>query len=171
MTAFECLIPRSTLIGFFVDHRIRQPEFRYPACGSHHRRLLSRSSFSNTLRAVIAERGEVARHREAGPPPTMAMRLPFFAEGCGMRCLTLSLKSAATRFSSANRDRCFLDTAAACRLARTIAGARPPEFREDRFHLRIDHVGVAIAAFDQADGVPGVGVRRPTRPVGIDGLR
>src|SRR6202171_6776748 len=52
---------------------------------------------------------------------------------------------------AADRDRSFLDAAAAARgLARTIAGAS----QNSRKYIRspIDHVGVAIAAFgDQAD--------------------
>src|SRR6267142_6455601 len=67
----------------------------------------------------------------------------------------------------ADRDRGFLDTAAAaCGLARTIAGAS----QNSRKHIRspIDHVGVAIAALgDQAD-VFWNGCMRGTGPLAVD---
>ena len=69
----------------------------------------------------------------------------------------------------ADRDGSFLDTAAAaCGLARTIAGAS----ENSREHVRspIDHVGVAIAAFgDQAD-VFGNWRVRGTGPLAVDYL-
>src|SRR6202163_5168348 len=69
----------------------------------------------------------------------------------------------------ADRDRGFLDAAAAARgLARTIAGAS----QNSRKHIRspIDHVGVAVAALgDQAD-VFWNGCMRGTGPLAVDHL-
>ena len=104
---------------------------------------------------------------EAGPPPTIAMRLPFFAAGPRHAVLDVVLEVGGDALQPADRDRRFLDAAAAARrLARTVAGAS----ENSRKHVRppIDHVGVAVAAFgDQAD-VFGHGRMRGTGPLAVD---
>ena len=104
---------------------------------------------------------------EAGPPPTSAMRLPFFADGLRHAVLDVVLEVGGDALQPADRDRRILDAAAAAgRLARAIAGAS----ENSRKHVRspIDHVGVAVAAFgDQAD-VFWNGRMRGTGPLAID---
>src|SRR5882724_3416294 len=81
--------------------------------------------------------------------------------------LDVVLEVGGDALQAADRDRSFLDTAAAARgLARTVAGAS----QNSRKHIRspIDHVGVAIAALgDQAD-VFWNGCMRGTGPLAVD---
>ena len=104
---------------------------------------------------------------EAGPPPTIAMRLPFFARRPRHAVLDVVLEVGGDALQPADRDRRLLDAAAAAGgLARAIAGAS----QDTGKHVRppIDHVGVAVAAFgDQAD-VFGNGRMRGTGPLAVD---
>ena len=59
VTALEVDAEVEDVIGFLVDHGIRQPEFRN--LGPHHAAGLGVGIEHGT---VIAERGEVARHRQ-----------------------------------------------------------------------------------------------------------
>ena len=95
------------------------------------------------------------------------MRLPFFGRGPRHAMLDVVLEVGGDALQAADRDRRFLDAAAAAgRLARTVAGASQNSGKHVR--LPIDHVGVAIAAFgDQAD-VFGNGGVRGTGPLAID---
>ena len=148
LAALELDAEIEDVVGFLVDHRIRQAEFRN--LRAHHAAGLGVGIEHG---AVIAERGEVARDGERGGAAAderdalAVLRRP----GCGRRRVMSSLKSAATRFSRQIATGVFLDAAAAAgRLARAVAGAS----ENSRKHVRlpIDHVGVAVAALgDQAD--------------------
>ena len=147
MPAFELDTEIEDVIGFLVDHRIRQPEFRN--LRAHHS---ARLRIGIEHRAVIAERREIARHRERGRTAADdGNALAVLRRRLRHAVLDVVLEVGGDALQPADRDRCFLDTAAAaCRLARTIAGASQNSGK----HVRspIDHVGVAIAAFsDQAD--------------------
>src|ERR1700680_1915459 len=61
VTALEVDAEVEDVIGFLVDHRVRQPEFRN--LGPHH---AARLGVGIEHGAVIAERGEIARHRQRG---------------------------------------------------------------------------------------------------------
>ena len=61
MAAFELDAEIEDVIGFLVDHRIRQAEFRN--LRAHH---AARLRIGIEHRAVIAERREIARHRQRG---------------------------------------------------------------------------------------------------------
>ena len=117
---------------------------------------------------MIAERREIARHRERGGTAAddrdalaVLRRRPRHA------VLDVVLEVGGDALQAADRDRRFLDAAAAAgRLARTIAGASENSRKHVRFP--IDHVGVAVAAFgDQAD-VFGNGRVRGTGPLAVD---
>jgi len=76
------------VVGLLVDHSIRQTEFRN--LRPHHA-----AGFGVLIETpckgspVAPGRGPLAS--DAGPPPISAMRLPFFGEGFGIRCVTSSL--------------------------------------------------------------------------------
>src|ERR1019366_8835218 len=148
LAAFECDAEIKNVIGFLVDHGIRQPEFR--DLGSHQAAGLR---IGIEHRAVVTERREVAGHRERGGTAAddrdalavLLRRRPRHA------VLDVVLEVGGDALQPADRDRGFLDTAAAARgLAWAIAGTAENSGK----HVRspIDHVSVAVAAFgDQAD--------------------
>ena len=151
------------VIGFLVDHRIRQPEFRNLA--AHHAAGLGVGIEHG---AVIAERREVARHGEGGGAAADDRdALAVFRRRARHAALDVVLEVGGDAFQPADRDRRLLDAAAAaCGLARAIAGAS----ENSRKHVRspIDHVGVAVAALgDQAD-VFRNGCVRGTGPLAVD---
>src|SRR6202035_354149 len=130
------------VVGFLVDHRIRQPEFRN--LRAHHAAGLG---VGIEYGAVVTERGEVARHRErGGAAADNRDALAVLRNWPRHAVLDVVLEIGGDALQPADRDRRFLDAAAAARgLARPIAGAS----ENARKHVRspIDHVGVAIAAF------------------------
>ena len=97
----------------------------------------------------------------------IAMRLPFFARRPRHAVLDVVLEVGGDALQSADRDRSFLDPAAAARrLAWTIAGA--PQNSGKHVRSPIDHVSVAVAALsDQAD-VFWNGRMRGTGPLAVD---
>ena len=147
LAALELDAEIEDVIGFLVDHRIRQAEFRN--LRAHHS---ARLGIGIEHGAVIAERREVAGHRKRGGAAADDRdTLAVFRRRPRHAVLDVILEIGGDALQPADRDRRFLDAAAAARgLARTIAGAS----ENSRKHIRspIDHVGVAIAAFsDQAD--------------------
>ena len=136
------------VVAFLVDHRLRQAEFR--DLRAHHaagfRILVEHDAF-------VAERREIARHRErsrAAADQRDALAVLLF-DGLGQAVADVVLEVGGDALEPADRDRLFLDAAApAGRLARAIAGAS----ENSRKHIRfpVDHVGVAVAARgDQTD--------------------
>ena len=119
-------------------------------------------------RAVIAERREIARHRERGRATTdQRDALAVLRSRLRQAMPDVVLEVGGDALEPADRDRRFLDAAAAAgRLAWTVASAS----EDPRKHVRlpIDHVGIAVAAFgDQADVFGNRGVRG-TGPLAID---
>ena len=163
MTALELDAEAQDVVGLLVDHGVGQAEFRN--LRPHHAAGLG---VGIEHRAVIAERGEIARHRErGGTAADQRDALAVLRSGLGQAMGDVVLEVGGDALQAADRDRRLLDAAAAARrLARTIAGAS----EDSRKHVRlpIDHVGVAVAAFgDQAD-VFGNGGVRGTGPLAID---
>ena len=135
------------VIGLFVDHRIWQTEFRN--LRPHH---AAGFGIGIEHRAVVAERGEIARHRQrGGTAADNRDALAVLGAGARHPPFDVVLEIGGHALEAADRDRSFLNPAAATgRLAWAIAGAS----ENSRKHIRfpIDHVGVAVAAFgDQAD--------------------
>ena len=163
LAAFELDAEIEDVIGFLVDHRIGRRNFGI-WCPHHAAGL----GVGIEHGAMVAERCEVARHRRAKRDRRRRSRCACrYSRAARHAMLDVVLEVGSDALQPADRDRRFLDTAAAAGgLARTIAGAA----QDSRKHVRppIDHVGVAIAAFsDQAD-VFGNGCVRGTGPLAID---
>jgi hypothetical protein len=97
----------------------------------------------------------------------IAIRLPFFRRELRHAMFDVVLEVGGDAFQAADRNRSFLDPAAAARgLAGTVAGAA----ENSRKHIRfpIDHVGVAIAAFGDQSDVFRNGRVRGAGPLAID---
>ena len=139
MTALELDAEVEDVIGLLVDHRIRQAEFWNLA--PHH---AARLGIGIEHGAVIAERREVARDRErGGTAADQRDALAVLRQRFRHAVLDVVLEVGGDALQAADRDRRFLDAAAAaCRLARTIAGASQNSGKHIRFP--VDHIGVAI---------------------------
>src|ERR1700686_7826 len=163
LTAFELDAEIEDVIGFLVDHRIRQPEFRN--LGSHH---AARLRIGIEHRAVIAERRQVARDGERGGATTDDRNtLAVFRSGPRHPVFDVILEVGGDALQPADRDRSVLDAAAAARgFARTIAG--PSQNSRKYIRFPIDHVGVAIAAFSDQPDVFWNGRMRGTGPLAVD---
>ena len=145
--AFELDAEVEDVVGFLVDHGVGQAEFRN--LRPHHAAGLGVGIEHG---AVVAERGEIARHRERGwAAAHQRDALAVLRRGLRQPAADVVLEIGGDALQAADRDRLFLDAAApAGRLARAVAGAS----ENSRKHVRapIDHVGVAVAAFgDQSD--------------------
>ena len=158
MAALELDAEVEDVIGFLVDDGIRQAEFRN--LRPHHAaglRVLVEHG------AVIPERREIARDRQRGRTAADDRdALAVLRRRARHASLDVILEIGGDALEAADRDRSFLDAAAAAGgFARAIAGASENSRKHVRFP--IDHVGVAIAAFgNQADifrdgGVCGAG--------------
>src|SRR4051812_30914995 len=163
MAALEVDAEVEDVIGLLVHNRIRQPELR--DLRPHHAAGL-RVTVEHG--AVIAERGKVARHRKrcrAATDQRDALAVP----SCGARhaMSNVVLEVGGDALQAADRDRGFLDTAAAAGgLTRAVAGAS----QNSRKHVRlpIDHVGVAVAALGDQSDILRNGRMRGTSPLAID---
>src|ERR1700722_11304893 len=163
LAAFELDAEIEDVVGFLVDHRIRQPEFRN--LRAHH---AARLGVGIEHGAEITERREVPGHRERGRTAADDRNAPAVVRRTARHAvLDVVLEVGGDALQPADRNRCLLDAATVARgLARTFAGAA----ENSRKHVRspIDHVGVAIAALgDQAD-VFGNGCVCGTGPLAID---
>src|SRR6185312_205244 len=153
------------VVRLFVDHRIRQAEFR--DLRPHHAAGLG---IGIEHRALVTERGEIARDGERGRPA--ADQRDAFAvlrSRLWQAMPDVVLEVGGDALEAADRDRIVLDPdAAAGRLAGAVAGA--PQDPGEHVGLPIDHVGIAIAAFgDQADVFRDGGMCR-AGPLAIDYL-
>ena len=139
MAALELDAEVEDVIGLLVDHRVRQAEFWNLA--PHH---AARLGIGIEHGAVIAERGEVARDRKrGGTAADQRDALAVLRQRLRHAVLDVVLEVGGDALQAADRDRRFLDAAAAARrLARTIAGASQNSGKHIRFP--IDHIGVAI---------------------------
>ena len=151
------------VVGFLVDHRIRQPEFRN--LRPHHAAGLGVGIEHG---AVVTERREVAGHRQRGGAAADDRdALAVLRQRPRHAVLDVVLEIGGDALQPADRDRRILDAAAAAGgLARTIAGAS----ENSRKHVRspIDHVGVAVAAFSNQADVFWNGRMRGTGPLAVD---
>ena len=120
LTALELDAEIEDVVGFLVDHRIRQAEFRN--LRAHH---AARFRVGIEHGAVIAERREIARHGERGRTAADDRdALAVLRRRARHAVLDVVLEVGGDALQPADRDRGFLDAAAAaCRLAWTIAGA------------------------------------------------
>ena len=163
LTALELDAEIENVIGFLVDHGIRQPEFRN--LRSHHS---ARLGVGIEHGAVIAERREVAGHRERGGAAADDRNtLAVFRGRPRHAVFDVVLEVGGDALQPADRDRSVLDAAAAARgLARTIAGAS----ENPRKHVGppIDHVGVAIAALSNQPDVFWNWRMRGASPLAVD---
>ena len=95
------------------------------------------------------------------------MRLPFFGQRLRHAVLDVVLEVGGDALQAADRDRRFLDAAAAARrLARTIAGASQNSGKHIRFP--VDHIGVAITPLGDQTDVFGNGRVCRAGPLAID---
>jgi hypothetical protein len=163
VTALELDAETQDVIGLFVDHGVGQAEFRNLA--PHHAAGLR---IGIEHRAVIAERREIARHRQrGGPAADQRDALAVLRSALRQAMPDVVLEVGGDALQAADRDRSLFDAAAAARrFAWTVACAS--ENSRKYVRLPIDHVGVAIAAFgDQADVFGNRGVCG-TGPLAID---
>ena len=151
------------VIGFLVDHQIRQPEFRN--LRPHHAAGLGVGIEHG---AMIAERRKVARDRERGGTAADERdALAVLRHRPRQAMLDVVLEVGGDALQAADRDRTVLDAAAAaCRLARPIAGASQNSGK----HVRspIDHVGVAVAPLRNQPDVFRNWRMRGTSPLAVD---
>ena len=163
MTALELDAEVEDVVGLFVDHRVRQAEFWNLA--PHHAAGLGVGIEHG---AVIAERGEIARDRErGGTAADQRDALAVLRRRFRHAMLDVILEVGGDALQAADRDRIFLDAAAAARrLARTIAGASQNSGKHVRFP--IDHVGVAVAPLGNQPDVFGNGRVCGAGPLAID---
>src|ERR1700712_3015335 len=163
VSALELDAEVEDVIGFLVDHLVRQPEFRNLA--THHTAGL-RIRIEHG--AVIAERREVASDGERGG--TAADQRDALAVLCQRRrhpMLDVVLEVGSDALEAADCNRRFLDAAPAARgLARTIAGASQDPGKHIRFP--IDHIGVAITPLCNQPNVFGNWRVRGAGPLAID---
>jgi hypothetical protein len=163
LAALELDAEIEDVVGFLIDHRIRQPEFRN--LGSHHA-----AGFAVGIehRAVIAERREIPRHRQrGGATADNRDALAVFRRKLRHPVLDVVLEVGGDALQSANGDRGILDPATpAGRFARTITGAS----ENSRKHIGapIDHIGVAITTLGDQSDVFGDGCVRGAGPLAVD---
>ena len=163
MAALELDAEVEDVIGLLVDDRVRQAEFRN--LRPHHAAGLG---IGIEHGAVIAERREVARHRQrSGAAADQRDALAVLRHRLRHAVLDVVLEVGGDALQAADRDRGFLDAAAAAgRLARTIAGASQNSGKHIRFP--VDHVGVAVAPISNQADIFGNGRVRGTGPLAID---
>ena len=152
--------------AFLVDHVFRQAEFRN-LCAHHAagQRVLIEHH------ALIAERGEIARHRErSGPAADERNALAvLLLRRLGQAPADIVLEVGGDALEPADGNRLLFDApAAARRLAGPVAGAA--EYAGEHIRFPIDHVGVAVAARRDQTNVFGNRRVRRTSPLTIDDL-
>ncbi len=163
MTALEVDAEVEDVVGLLVDHRIRQAELWNLA--PHH---AARLGIGIEHGAVIAERREVARHRQrGGTAADQRDALAVLRQRLRHAMLDVVLEVGGDALQAADRNRSFLDAAAAARgLARTIAGASQNSGKHIRFP--VDHVGVAVTPLCNQTDVFGNWRVRGAGPLAVD---
>ena len=163
MAALELDAEVEDVIGLLVDDRVRQAELWNLA--PHH---AARLGIGIEHGAVIAERREVARYRKRSRTAAdQRDALAVLRQRLRHPVLDVVLEVGGDALQAADRNRCFLDAAAAARrLARTIAGASQNSGKHIRFP--VDHIGVAITPLGNQTDVFGNWRVSGAGPLAID---
>ena len=154
------------IADFFVDHLLRQAEFRDLAADH-----TAGARIGVVHHTVIAKRGKVARHgqrRRTGTDQGNALAIVRRSRS-RQAIANVALVVGGDALQPADRHRFLLDAATpAGRLARPVAG--PPENPREHVGAPVDHVGVGIpAGGDETDVFRHRRVRR-TRALAIHDL-
>ncbi len=163
LAALELDAEVEDVAGLLVDHAVGQAEFRNLA--PHHAAGLGVAVEHG---AVIAERGEIARHRErsraaADQRDALAIVRSRFRQAM----LDIVLEVGGDALQAADRDRIVLNPAAATgRLAGAVT--RASQDPGEHVGLPVDHVGVAVTPLSNQPDVLGNGGVGGASPLAID---